>query len=80
MLQGEPLTAFIGDLVESRHPTAFKALFAVYEARCLAAGVKPKSKHAVGLALAARFAKSRPNGGEIHYGAQLRKGLTVVAA
>jgi hypothetical protein len=55
-------------------------LFAAYEARCKAAGVAPKSKHAVGLALAARFAKSKASGGETHYGAQLRKGQTVVAA
>jgi hypothetical protein len=59
---------------------AFKALFAVYEARCEAAGVKPKSKRAVAAVLAARFAKCKANGGEIHYGAQLRKGLTIVAA
>lgn len=59
-----PSRRFVGDL----------------EPRCQAAGVKPKSKHAVGLALAARFTKSKANGGEIHYGAQLRKGLAVVAA
>ena len=39
-----------------------------------------KSKRAVGLALAARFAKCKADGGEVHFGAQLRKGLTVVAA
>jgi hypothetical protein len=42
--------------------------------------VAPKSKRAVGLALADRFAKTKADGGEVHYGAQLRKGLTVIAA
>lgn len=33
-----------------------------------------------GVALAARFAKCKVDGSEVHYGAQLRKGLMVVAA
>jgi hypothetical protein len=46
----------------------------------LTASAAVKTKRTVGLALADRFAKTKANGGEVHYGAQLRKGLTVVAA
>lgn len=74
------LAAFIGDLVKCDRPTPFKALFAAYDARCKAAGIAPKSKRALGIALAARFVKSKADGGEVHYGAQLRKRLMVVAA
>ena len=41
----------------------FKALYAAYEDRCSTA---PKSKRAVGIALAARFAKCKADGGEMH--------------
>ena len=77
---GDPMDAFLAGLVPSGSPTAFKVLFAAYEARCVAAGAAPKTKRAVALVLADRFAKTKANGGEVHYGAQLRKGLAVVAA
>ena len=56
-------------------------LYASYEARCKAAGVEPKSKRALALALGGeQFTKSNLNGGEVHYGVQMRKRLSVVAA
>ena len=57
--QGEPLAAFVADLVKSDRPTSFKALFAAYEARCKAAGVEPKSKRALGLGCSAPSSPNR---------------------
>ena len=77
----EPLAAFVAALVKSERPTAFKVLFAAYVARCEAAGEAPKTIRALGVALtAAKFTKSNRNGGEVHYGVQMRKRLAVVAA
>ena len=77
----EPLAAFVADLVKSERPTAFKVLFSAYVSRCEAAGEVPKTIRALGLALtAAKFTKSNRNGGEVHYGVQMRKRLAVVAA
>lgn len=56
--------------------TAFKALFAAYEARCLVAGAAPKTKRAVGIALDDRFDKTK--GGDVAYFA--RPCLATVAA
>ena len=78
---GDPLAAFVGELVESRQPMPFAELHEAYANRCKAAGKPPKSPRALGLALTgAGFAKSKADGGKIHYGARLRKGLAVVAA
>ena len=75
----EPLAAFVADLVKSERPTAFKVLFSAYVSRCEAAGEAPKSKRALALALGGeQFVRSNLKGGEVHYGAQLRKRLAVV--
>ena len=78
---GDTLAAFVAELVESRQPMPFAELQEAYADRCKAAGTAAKSARALGLALTeAGFAKSKADGGKIHYGARLRKGLAVVAA
>ena len=72
--QGGRATA--GRILAGLVETAFKALFAAYEARCLVAGAAPKTKRAVGIALDDRFDKTK--GGDVAYFA--RPCLATVAA
>ena len=63
--------------MKSDRPTAFKALYEMYEAACRTAGAEPESRRAVGLAMSRRgFAKVK--GGDVAY--YVRPRLAAVAA